>query len=72
MTLNPFQGLRPLSLHNGASLGHYLYNNVGVKTVWIFLKNLCVLQGIRPLVNPDPIAKPTISESEFVYKCISQ
>ena len=28
MTLRPFQGLRPLGLHNGAPLGHYLYNNI--------------------------------------------
>ena len=28
MTLRPFQGLRPLSLHNGAPLGHYLYNSI--------------------------------------------
>ena len=32
MTLRPFQGLSPLSLHNGASLGHYLCNNLSTET----------------------------------------
>ena len=33
MTLWPFQGLRPLSLHNGAPLGHYLYNKGHLQVV---------------------------------------